>query len=73
MSSNRLPLVTMDLLRELCPSCKSERFQFVPSGEETAAGACQCGSGRELVELSDTSIRRLMSPFATDIRVRATR
>ena len=61
MTSPRLPLFSLDVVRELCPTCQSEKFQFVPTGVDTTASPCRCGSERELVDLSETSIRRLVT------------
>ena len=62
MSSNRLPLITYDVLREVCGFCSGERFQLVPNGEPASPGECRhCGKETELADLSDTAIRRLVS------------
>lgn len=59
--SDRLSLFNYDVVRELCAKCGGEKFQFVPTGEDATPSACSCGSERELVDLSDTSIRRLVT------------
>lgn len=62
MKTNRLSLVTRDVLRELCISCETERFHFVPLGSAVEVGACDdCGSDRELAELNPTVIERLIA------------
>jgi hypothetical protein len=59
----RLPLISYDLLRELCDNCRSERFHFVPMGAAPAAtGPCRrCGTDSKLADVSDTSIYRLVT------------
>ena len=59
--TDRLSLFHYDVVRELCAKCGGEKFQFVPTGEDATPTPCNCGSERELVDLSDTSIRRLVT------------
>jgi hypothetical protein len=62
MSSHRLSLINYDVLRELCDSCRKERFHFVPSGAEPATGPCRrCGAESKLAEMSDSGIFRLIT------------
>jgi hypothetical protein len=62
MASERVSLVNYDLLRELCDTCRQERFHFVPIGAAPATGPCKhCGSDSRLAEVSDTSVWRLMT------------
>ena len=57
-----LSLYNYDLFRELCDHCRRERFHFVPIGAAPAAGKCSaCGSDSRVADLSDTSIRRLVT------------
>jgi hypothetical protein len=62
MSKQRLSLITYDVLRELCDSCRKERFHFVPIGAAPATGACKnCGAESKLADVSDTAVWRLMT------------
>ena len=62
MASERVSLINYDLLRELCDTCRKERFHFVPIGAAAATGPCKsCGSDSKLAEVSDTAIWRLMT------------
>jgi hypothetical protein len=59
----RLSLITYDVVRELCDSCRRERFHFVPMGAATAAnGKCKhCPGEAKVADMSDTSIFRLVT------------
>ncbi len=58
----RLSLIHYDVLRELCDSCRKERFHFVPLGAEPATGPCRrCGAESKLAEMSDTAVFRLVT------------
>ena len=58
----RLSLINYDVLRELCDSCRKERFHFVPLGTEPATGPCRrCGEESKLAEMSDTAVFRLIT------------
>ncbi|HWS72977.1 MAG TPA: hypothetical protein VN605_12730 [Thermoanaerobaculia bacterium] len=59
----RLSLITYDVVRELCDSCRRERFHFVPIGAAAAAnGECKhCGAEAKVADVSDTSIFRLIT------------
>ena len=60
--SKRLPLINYEVVRELCESCRRERFHFVPPGSAPATGACKgCGRDSTLADMSDSSIFRLMT------------
>ncbi len=62
MARKRLSLVHYDLLRELCESCRRERFHFVPIGAAAAEGPCKsCGAQARMADLSDSSIYRLVT------------
>jgi hypothetical protein len=62
MSKQRLSLITYDVLRELCDSCRKERFHFVPIGAAPATGVCKsCGAESKLADVSDTAVWRLMT------------
>jgi len=62
MSKQRLSLINYDVLRELCDSCRKERFHFVPIGAAPATGACKsCGAQSKLADVSDTAVWRLMT------------
>ena len=62
MSKQRLSLINYDVLRELCDSCRKERFHFVPIGAAPATGACKrCGAESKLADVSDTAVWRLMT------------
>ncbi|MDQ3280502.1 MAG: hypothetical protein M3Q69_03735 [Acidobacteriota bacterium] len=48
-------------MRELCDSCRKERFHFVPLGAEPATGECRkCGAESKLADMSDTAVFRLV-------------
>src|SRR5258708_11748503 len=67
MARKRLSLVHYDLLRELCESCRRERFHFVPIGAVPAEGPCRnCGAEARMADLSDSSIYRLVAPPNSD-------
>ncbi len=58
----RLSLINYDVLRELCDSCRKERFHFVPLGADPATGPCRrCGAESKLAEMSDTAVFRLVT------------
>lgn len=58
----RLSLISYDVLRELCDSCRKERFHFVPAGAEPATGPCrQCGADSKLADVSDSAVWRLIT------------
>lgn len=59
----RLSLINYDVVRELCGSCRRERFHFVPIGAATAAnGPCKhCSGEAQVADVSDTSIYRLVT------------
>lgn len=62
MSSSRISLFNYDVVRELCETCRNERFHFVPIGAAAPApGRCQCGEDRKLADTSTTSIMRLVT------------
>ena len=62
MSRSRVSLINYDLLRELCDSCRKERFHFVPVGAEPATGACKsCGAESKVADMSDSAIMRLVT------------
>src|SRR3954470_24268080 len=62
MSLKRLSLINYDVLRELCDSCRRERFHFVPIGTAPEPGRCtECGDAGKLADLSDSSIFRLVT------------
>jgi len=66
----RLSLINYDVLRELCDNCRKERFHFVPLGAEPATGPCRnCGEESKLVDVSDTSIFRLITHANGDVVV----
>jgi hypothetical protein len=70
MASERLSLIHYDLLRELCDSCRRERFHFVPIGAAPATGACKsCGSDSKLADISDSAVWRLMTGPAGEVIV----
>jgi hypothetical protein len=70
MARTRLSLVHYDLLRELCESCRRERFHFVPIGAAPAAGPCRnCGKQGRMADLSDSSIYRLVTDAGGDVVV----
>lgn len=59
----RLSLITYDVVRELCTTCRRERFHFVPMGAAAAPnGKCKhCAGEAEAADVSDTSIYRLVT------------
>ena len=62
MANQRLSLFHYDVLRELCDSCRKERFHFVPIGSAPATGACkQCGAESKLVDISASAVWRLVT------------
>lgn len=68
----RLSLISYDVLRELCDSCRKERFHFVPMGTEPepATGPCRrCGEESKLAEMSDTAVFRLVTHPNGDVVV----
>jgi uncharacterized protein YuzB (UPF0349 family) len=66
----RLSLINYDVLRELCDSCRKERFHFVPLGAEPATGPCRrCGEASNLAEMSDTAVFRLITHPNGDVVV----
>jgi hypothetical protein len=70
MPRQRLSLINYDVLRELCDTCRKERFHFVPIGTAPATGSCKsCGSESKLADLSDTSIWRLITHPNGDVVV----
>jgi hypothetical protein len=70
MSRERLSLIHYDVLRELCDTCRKERFHFVPIGAEPATGPCrECGAQSKLADVSDTAVWRLMTKPSGEIVV----
>lgn len=70
MSRERLSLIHYDVLRELCDSCRKERFHFVPIGAAPAMGPCrECGADSKLADVSDTAVWRLMTKPSGEIVV----
>jgi hypothetical protein len=68
--SERLSLINYDVLRELCDSCRKERFHFVPLGTEPATGPCRsCGAESKLADMSDTAVFRLVTHSNGDMVV----
>lgn len=68
--SERLSLINYDVLRELCDSCRKERFHFVPLGAEPATGPCRnCGAESKLADMSDTAVFRLVTHSNGDVVV----
>jgi NMD protein affecting ribosome stability and mRNA decay len=66
----RISLINYDVLRELCDSCRKERFHFVPLGAEPATGPCRkCGAESKLAEMSDTAVWRLIAHANGDVVV----
>jgi hypothetical protein len=66
----RLSLISYDVLRELCDSCRKERFHFVPMGAEPATGPCrECGSASKIADFSDTAVMRLVTHPNGDVVV----
>jgi hypothetical protein len=62
--------MSYDVLRELCDSCRKERFHFVPMGAEPTTGPCrQCGAESKLADLSDSSVMRLITHAIGDFTV----
>jgi len=60
--SKRLSLIHYDLVRELCDSCRKERFHFVPPGSTASTGICaECGGDGRVADMSDTAIMRLVT------------
>lgn len=68
-TKTRLSLFYYDLVRELCTSCRREKFHFVAKGVDPAATDCSCGASREIAELSDTSISRLVDRDSGEIAI----
>jgi len=57
----RLELINYDVLRELCDSCRKERFHFVPSGAYPAMGPCRrCGEESRLADMTKSAVFRLI-------------
>jgi hypothetical protein len=70
MSRDRLTLFQYDLLRELCEHCRKEKFHFVPTGADTAAGRCsRCGKEARMAEVTDTAVHRLVTQPNGDVVV----
>ena len=71
MSKQRLPLISYDVLRELCDSCRKERFHFVPMGAEPATGPCRrCGGAdSKIADFSDSAVMRLVTHPNGDVVV----
>jgi hypothetical protein len=62
MSFSRVSLIHYDVVRELCETCRNERFHFVPIGAAAPApGRCKCGAEGKLADTSNTSIIRLVT------------
>lgn len=62
MRRNRISLFNYDVVRELCDSCRNERFHFVPTGAAPATGACRrCGAEGKVADFSDTAVIRLVT------------
>jgi len=60
--SKRLSLINYEVVRELCESCRRERFHFVPPGAAPVPGVCKaCGRESKLADMSDSSIFRLVT------------
>jgi hypothetical protein len=59
----RLSLITYDVVRELCDTCRRERFHFVPIGAAAATdGPCKhCSGEAKVADMSDTSVFRLVT------------
>jgi hypothetical protein len=59
----RLSLITYDVVRELCDTCRRERFHFVPIGTAAATdGPCKhCPGEAKVADMSDTSVFRLVT------------
>ncbi len=70
MSTKRLSLINYDVLRELCERCLKEAFQFIPIGTAPVPAPCTgCGTERTLADMSDTSIRRLVTRSDGELRI----
>jgi hypothetical protein len=71
LMKKRLSLISYDVLRELCDSCRKERFHFVPMGAEPATGPCRrCGGAEsKLADFSDTALMRLVTQPNGDVVV----
>jgi len=66
----RLSLVTYDVLRELCIACENERFHFVPMGSAVETSDCDdCGTERQLAEVNQSAIARLMTVPQREINI----
>jgi hypothetical protein len=67
----RLSLINYDVVRELCDTCRKERFHFVPIGAAAATnGPCKhCGNEAKAADVSDTSIFRLVTQPNGDVVV----
>jgi hypothetical protein len=63
MNVSRISLFHYDVVRELCETCRNERFHFVPIGAAAPApGLCShCGNEGKLAATTDTSIMRLVT------------
>ncbi|MGZ8833674.1 MAG: hypothetical protein ACXW19_10835 [Thermoanaerobaculia bacterium] len=62
MSTKRLSLINYDVLRELCETCRRERFHFVPIGAAPEPGTCRnCGAEAKMADLTESSIFRLVT------------
>jgi hypothetical protein len=60
--SKRLSLINYEVVRELCESCRRERFHFVPPGAVPAPSQCKaCGRDSKLADMSESSIFRLVT------------
>ncbi len=70
MTTKRLSLITYDVLRELCERCLEEAFQFVPIGTALLPASCTgCGTDRTLADMSDSSIRGLVTRSDGELRI----
>ena len=67
----RLPLINYDVLRELCDSCRKERFHFVPTGAvQPATGPCRsCGQESKLADMTKSAVWRLVEQPNGDVVV----
>lgn len=65
----QISLYNFDLVRERCPSCGGEIFQFIPKGSEPVTSPCSCGNDRAVVDFTDTSIRRLVIDGSGEFKV----
>lgn len=62
MSKKRLTLINYEVVRELCETCRRERFHFVPPGAVPTPSECKgCGRESKLADMSDSSIFRLVT------------